>query len=102
MVDMKNTLDANRLQQLATEINVLQRQTALGIVEIGKRLAEARDLHKGDDGGFRAWLESSCEMARSTAYNFIRVAEELGDRVQSLGHLNPTKLYKLLELPADQ
>lgn len=98
---METALDTNRLQELAAEINVLQRQTALGIVEIGRRLSEARKMHGSDEGGFKAWVESSCDVSRSTAYNFIRASDEFGDRVQTFGHINPSKLYKLLELPAD-
>ncbi len=33
---MQTALDTNRLQQLATEINVLQRQTARQLLELGE------------------------------------------------------------------
>lgn len=82
---------------IAAEINFYKEQTAVGIMEIGKRLIEAQDM-LGDGENFTAWLKEKVDFSRSTAYNFIRVAKEFND-VQALGRLGQTKVFQLLEIP---
>lgn len=93
-----NGLEFRRLDQLAAEINALKAQTAHGLIEIGQRLIEAKKLHKDDEGGFRRWCAAKCDFSKTTAYRFMRCAEQLGS-VPTLGHLGVSKVYKLLEFP---
>lgn len=78
------------------EIKILIKQTAQGIIEIGQRLIEVKDeLPHGD---FLKWLESEFEWSKSTAYNFINVAEKF-PTVGSLINFYPRALY-LLSAPS--
>ncbi len=85
------------LEVIEAEINFYKQQTAAGIIEIGKRLIEAKE-QLGDSETFTKWLREKVEFSRRTAYNFIRVAKEFPD-VQALARLGQTKVFTLLELP---
>lgn len=86
------------IQQIETEINILKVQTAQNIIEIGKRLIEAKaQLQHGE---WLPWLRDKVEFSQQTASNFIRVANEFGN-YQTLGNLNPAKLYALLDVSSD-
>lgn len=80
------------------------------VIEIGKRLIEAKEvLPHGEWGG---WLKNEVEFSQSTANNFMRLYEEYGDRQvslfgplansQSIANLPYSKALKLLSLPADE
>lgn len=98
---MKNDLSNGRpLDLIEAEINFYKQQTANGIIEIGKRLIEAKTLLDKDED-FTSWLKDKVSFSRSTAYNFIRIANEFND-VQALGRLGQTKVFQLLEIPVDQ
>jgi hypothetical protein len=97
---MFQTSKADRsIELIASEINFFKEQAASGIIEIGKRLIEAKAV-LGEDENFTSWLKEKVSFSRSTAYNFIRVANEFND-VQALGRLGQTKVFQLLEIPAD-
>lgn len=85
---------------LAAEIVILKQQTALNIIEIGKRLIQAQE-QLGEGESFKSWLKNKVNFSKSTAYNFIRVAKEFND-VQALGQLGQTKVFTLLEVPMEE
>jgi len=86
------------LKQIENEINLLKQQTAQNIIEIGKRLLRAKE--GTEHGQWQIWLETKVNFKKSTANNFMRVAKEM-ENFQALGDLGQTKVFALLELPAN-
>jgi hypothetical protein len=85
------------IEQLTAEINVLKQQTALNIVEIGRRLIQAKEqLPHGEWG---EWLRNRVEFSHATANRFMQIAAEFenSSALRNLGSI--TKIYALLELP---
>jgi hypothetical protein len=67
------------VQQRTGEIKDLVRATAENIARIGGKLVEVR-ARLGNGGRFDAWLQTEFEWSRRTAYNFIAVHDQFGDR----------------------
>ena len=87
------------LELIEAEINFYKQQTATGIIEIGKRLIEAKkQLQHGQWG---KWLEEKVDFTQRTANQFMRVATEFSNS-QSLSNLGTRKLFLLLDVPADK
>jgi DNA repair exonuclease SbcCD ATPase subunit len=87
------------LKVIEAEINFYKGQTATGIIEIGKRLIEAKEqLPHGEWG---KWLAEKVEFSQVTASRFMRAAKECGN-FSALKDLEPTKVYALLDLPPDE
>jgi ParB family chromosome partitioning protein len=87
------------LEVIETEINFYKNQTATGIIEIGKRLIEAKaQLPHGEWG---KWLEEKAEMSQWTANKMMRVAKELSN-CGTLNNLTQTKVFMLLDVPEDR
>jgi hypothetical protein len=61
------------LAEHAEAIRVLGRQTAANIIEIGRRLTEAKEL--AGHGGWLPWLDREFGWSDNTALNYIRVYE---------------------------
>lgn len=87
------------LEVIETEINFYKNQTATGIIEIGKRLIEAKtQLPHGEWG---KWLEEKVEVTQQTANKFMRVSREMPNYA-SMSNLGTRKLFLLLDIPPDQ
>lgn len=86
------------LEVIETEINFYKQQTATGIIEIGKRLIEAKEIV--GHGGWINWLENKVDFSRQTANKFMRIAEEYLN-VNAPLHLGSDKLFKLLDVPSE-
>lgn len=86
------------LQQITTEILVFKQQAAVNIIEIGRRLLQAKEMIP--HGQWGRWLEEKVEFSHRTANNFMKAAEEYSNS-QSLANLPPTKIFALLDLPAE-
>lgn len=74
-------------------------KTATGIIEIGKRLIEAKNQLKEEET-FSKWLHKM-DFSRRSAYRFIQVANEFSN-VPTLAHTSISKLYALLDVPQDE
>lgn len=86
------------LEIIETEIIFYKQQTATGIIEIGKRLIEAKSqLQHGDWG---KWLEEKVSFSNVTASRFMKAANELSN-ISALQDLPQTKVFALLELPEE-
>lgn len=99
------------IKMVTTEIRTITRQ-AQGLllsaaVEIGRRLQEAKTMVPYGDWG--RYLKEEVEFSQSTAQNFMKLAEEYGDRQESLfsgansqtlGNLTYSKALQLLAVPA--
>ncbi len=95
---MQNEL-TRPLEVIETEINFYKQQTATGIIEIGKRLNEARK-QLGEGETFSNWL-TKMDFSRRSAYRFISVASEFSN-VPTLAQTSISKLYALLEIPQEE
>ena len=87
------------IEQITVEINFYKKQTAQNIIEIGKRLIEAKKQLK--HGEWLPWLRDKVSFTERTANNFIRVAEHYSNR-KPVSDLPYTKLLALLQVPEDE
>jgi chromosome segregation ATPase len=87
------------LSVIETEINFYKTQTATGIIEIGKRLIEAKaQLQHGE---WLPWLRDKVDFTEFTAARFMRVSKEFGN-LPSTANLGTGKLFALLDIPAEE
>lgn len=91
---------ARPLELIEAEINFYKAQAANSIIEIGKRLIEAKE-QLGEGERFLDWLKEKVDFSKSTAYRFMNAAKE-AEKFPALGNFSPTKIYALLDVPADQ
>lgn len=95
---------------VAAEIRALTASMLSNVIEIGRRMCEAKELLP--HGAFGQWIEESTGYSRSTATNFMRLFQEYGAaqgslfgaevNCQSIGNLSYSKALALLALPADE
>jgi len=95
---------------IAAEINALTATMLSNVIEIGRRMVEAKDLLP--HGQFGPWLKENTGYSQSTASNYMRLFKEYGNPQKSLfgaeincqtfGNLNYSKALALLELPAGE
>ncbi|MBW7572451.1 DUF3102 domain-containing protein [Caproiciproducens faecalis] len=96
---MSNKIQVRTIQTIENEIFELKEQTANNILEIGKKLIEAKEqLNHGEWGN---WLEEKINFSQRTANQFMRIATEFSNS-QSLSNLGTTKLFLLLDVPTDK
>ena len=81
------------VQQKADETHGLLKRTAEHIIRIGQNLQAVKA--KLPHGQFLAWVQVEFGMSRWTAQNFMRVAENLGDKWGNFHHLPASILYEL-------
>ena len=87
------------LQVIETEINFYKQQTATGIIEIGKRLVEAKaQLGHGEWGN---WLEQKVDFSQAHANKFMRIAREYSNSSPGI-NLGYKKLFLLLDVPQEE
>ena len=95
--------DANTI---AEEINLIKEETGRaimrGLIEIGKRLVEAKSLVPY--GKWGQWLEDNVAYSERTAQDLMRIAKEYGSReTQALAEIqNKEQAVLLLALGADE
>lgn len=107
-----NELQQTRtLEIVAAEIRTFTASMLNHIIEIGRRMCEAKDmLPYGEFGG---WIEANTGYSHSTANNFMRIFKEYGSRQGSLfgaeledsqtfGKLSYSKALALLQLPSGE
>ena len=108
MEELKTT---RTLEVIGAEIRTLTASMLGNIIEIGRRMAEAKTLL--EHGAFMPWIEENTGYSQSTANNFMRLFEEYGDRQGSLfgaelsnsqtfGNLSYSKALALLALPSGE
>jgi len=83
------------IEKTTAEILMLKDQTAQNIIEIGKRLIEAKDnLQHGE---YLEWLKVKVQFTERTAQRFMQIGKEFSNTT-SLSHLGSTKLFLLAGL----
>lgn len=91
-------LQKRPLETIENEINFYKQQTAIGIIEIGKRLVEAKSqLPYGKWGN---WLKEKVDFSDKTAQKFMKCAKEFKDS-NTYSNLGKSKIFALLDLPLD-
>jgi len=90
-----NEIQVSNIQQIETEIILLKNQTAQNIIEIGKRLNQAKELVPHGEWG--KWLEEKVEFTQRTAQKFMRIAKEYANTNAS-SFLGTEKLWLLLDV----
>ena len=98
-----------RLEVIGAEIRALTSSMLQNIIEIGRRMVEAKELLP--HGEFGPWIKENTGYSHSTANNFMRLFNEYGNPQQSLfgaevnsqtfGKLSYTKALALLALPTE-
>lgn len=106
---MENALQNNRtLDQVASEIRTITASMLVNIIEIGRRMVEAKEMLPY--GEFGNWIKENTGYSLSTANNFMRLFDAYGSQQQSLfgaeledcqtfGKLSYSKALALLALP---
>ncbi|TQI66749.1 DUF3102 domain-containing protein [Clostridium sp. KNHs216] len=87
------------IDQITLEINFYKAQTAQNIIEIGKRLIEAKQQLQ--HGEWLPWLRDKVEFSVNSADNFMKIAREYSNS-QPVVNLSYTKLLALLQVPEDE
>lgn len=90
---------ARTIADVTAEIRFYKAQTAQGIIEIGKRLLEAKSML--DHGQWLPWLRDQAHFSVQTAQRFMKVATEYSN-ASPVTHLPYTKLLALLAVPAEE
>ena len=99
------------LEVVAAEIRTFTASMLNNIIEIGRRMCEAKAMLPY--GKFGDWIKENTGYSRSTANNFMRLFEEYGSRqgslfgatledVQTFGQLTYTQALALLALPSGE
>lgn len=78
------------LDKLVIEINFYSQQSAQSIIEVGKRLIQAKaQVPHGEWGG---WLKDKVNYTERTAQRCIKCAERFGNTTTS-SYLNPSSMW---------
>ena len=95
---------------VAAEIRALTASMLSNVIEIGRRMYEAKELLP--HGEFGRWLEEQTGYSTSTASNFMRLYKEYGAeqgnlfgpeiKCQTFGKLSYSKALALLSVPAEE
>ena len=83
------------LPQLETEIKYHLNQISQNVIEIGKRLIQAKSLVQ--HGQWLNWLEQNFQLKERMARNFMQCAERFGNRQTNID-LNQSQMMALLAL----
>lgn len=87
------------IETITSEILHLKQQAGTAILEIGRRLIEAKKVLP--HGEWLPWLEDKAEFSERAAQNLMRLSREWTNP-QALADLGATKALTLLALPADE
>lgn len=98
------------VQIIAAEINALTATMLSNIIEIGRRMCEAKEMLP--HGAFGKWVEETTGYSHSTANNFMNIYREYGAaqgclfgaeaNSQTFGNLSYSKALALLAIPAEE
>lgn len=72
-------------------------QTAQNIIEVGKRLIQAKSLV--NHGHWQNWLEKNFQLSQASATRFMNCAERFGN-LATLQSLKSSQMIALLSLPS--
>ena len=84
------------LEQLTLEVKFYLGQTAQNIIEVGKRLTQAKEMVP--HGEWLSWLEKNFQLSRKMAAKFMQCAEKFPN-VSTSRHLSQSQMFEMLALP---
>ena len=87
------------IEQLTVEVKFYLGQIGQNIIEVGKRLIQAKVLLP--HGEWQDWLKNNFNLSYRTAAQFIQCAERFGN-VRTSAHLKSSQMIELLRLPEDE
>lgn len=87
------------IEQLTVEVKFYLGQIGQNIIEVGKRLIQAKALLQ--HGEWQGWLENNFQLSYATAAKFIQCAERFSNVATSRG-LKSSQMIELLRLPEDE
>lgn len=94
--DMSEAFEERDIDVITEEINFYKQQAGMAILEIGKRLVEAKaQLSHGE---WLPWLEKKVEFSERSAQQYIRLWKEYG-KSATVADLGVRKALVLLALP---
>ncbi len=85
------------LPQLEKEIKIYLGKTAQNIIEVGKRLTQAKSLVQ--HGEWRSWLENNFTLDERTAQRFMQISERFSLKSVDVDVFKPSQLTEMLALP---
>jgi chromosome segregation ATPase len=91
--------EARSIEVITGEIVELKKQAGEAILEIGRRLIEAKDMLS--HGEWQVWLEEQVEFSERSAQRFMRLAREWSNPT-ALSDLGATQALALLALPPEE
>ena len=107
---MNELQEVRTVDMVAAEIRALTSTMLSNIIEIGRRMCEAKEMVPY--GSFGEWLEKNTGYSSSTANNFMRLYQEYGAaqgslfgaeaECQTFGKLSYSKALALLAVPAEE
>lgn len=108
---MSELVTTRTLEVIGAEIRALTASMLGNVIEIGRRMVEAKELLP--HGEFGPWIKENTGYSNSTANNFMRLFLEYGNKQASLfgaevenfqtfGNLSYTKALALLALPSEE
>lgn len=95
--------------EILTYKNQYKQQTIYFLLEVGKRLVEAKSML--DHGEWADWLEKEVEFKASTANNLMRIYQDYGTgqaridgagNPQAIENLSYTQIVRLLSVPLEE
>ena len=92
-------IERRDIETITAEIQFYKQQTGEGILEIGKRLNEAKE--QLEHGAWEDWLSTRVEFSEAVARRFMRLAREYPNQSLVTG-LGSTKALILLALPPEE
>lgn len=107
---MSELVEKKSPEVLAAEIRALTASMLANIIEIGRRMCQAKEILP--HGQFGEWVKTKTGYSQSTANNFMRLFQEYGAPQESLfgaeinsqtfGNLPYSKALALLAVPAEE
>lgn len=94
MMNEEQQLVKKDLQTIEKEILFYKNNIGESVFEIGKRLIEVQS--RLEDKTFREWLKEKVNFSRSTAYNFIKVAQEFD--LKTVKTFGQSKVFELAKI----
>ena len=95
--DVQSQSTPPTLLQLEEEIKTYLGKTAQNMIEVGKRLTQAKSLVQ--HGEWRNWLENNFTLDERTAQRFMQIAERFSLKIVDVDAFKPSQLTEMLVLP---
>lgn len=96
---MNELTEKRSIETITAEIQFYKQQAGVSILEIGKRLTEAKA--QLEHGEWLDWLENSVGINKRAAQRFMQLAAEYAN-ASTLTHLGYSKVLALLAVPAEE